>query len=292
MSNQDPLISVIIPLYNAERYIAETIRCVLQQSYSHLELICLNDGSTDASEAIIRQLSDPRIRYIAKKNTGVSDTRNQGLQQAKGEFVLFLDADDLLSPHFLEKSIRTLQQHTDADFCCSRVIKIDEAGNELSGHRWKGACEDVLQEVLSYNPEIITCPSNYVFRRKALTAHSLLFNTRLSSSADRYFLIQLAAFSKGILIRDENYLYYRVHKASMSNHFTPALLSDNLLFQQEVLKLGSIPAALKREFNFKTNYIFAGSSFRLRQFGPCIGFSVKAFYYNPAGFIKQLMSKN
>lgn len=286
-----PLISVIIPVYNAEKYIAQTIRCILEQSYTAFELICINDGSTDRSEAIIGTISDPRIRYFSKSNTGVSDTRNQGLQKAKGEFVLFLDADDLLSGQFIEKSIAALQQHPELGFCCSGVIKIDENGNEMPG-RWKGACENVLQEVLSYNPEIITCPSNYVFRKKVLTDHALLFNTSLSSSADRYFLIQLTRHAKGLLITAGNFLYYRVHKASMSNNFTESLLNDNLLFRKEVLKSGSIPAALKREFNFKTSYIFAGSFFRLRQYGPCIGFSLRAFYYNPLGFIRQLISKN
>ncbi len=290
MSNA--LISIIIPIYNAEKYISQTIHSVLEQTYSNTEIICMNDGSTDNSEVIIKSIGDKRIHYFYKKNTGVSDSRNQGLQKANGEYVLFLDADDLLSTQFIEKSIAALQQNNAVGFCCSKVIKIDETGNALSENQWRGASNDILHEVLSYNPDIVTCPSNYVFRKKVLIDNSVFFNTALSSSADRYFLIELANFTKGMLIADNNYLYYRVHKTSMSNNFTPGLLNDNLLFQKEVLKIGNIPGSLKREFNFKTNYIFAGSSFRLKQYGSCIGFSIKAFCYNPLGFIKQLIIKN
>ncbi|MCW3083763.1 MAG: glycosyl transferase family [Bacteroidetes bacterium] len=290
--NSVPLISIIIPCFNAEKFIADTLQSVLRQTYTNVEVICINDGSTDNSEAIISSINDQRIHYFYKKNTGVSDSRNQGLKKAKGEYILFLDADDLLSEQFVEKSIDALQQNNTVGFCSSKVIKIDETGKALSANQWKGASGDILQEVLSYNPDIVTCPSNYVFRKKILVDNSVFFNTSLSSSADRYFLIELANYTKGMLITDGNYLYYRVHKTSMSNNFTPGLLNDNLLFQKEVLKIGNIPGRLKREFNFKTNYIFAGSSFRLKQYGPCIGFSVKAFYYNPLGFIKQLIIKN
>ena len=80
----EPLVSVIIPCYNSEAFIAETIESALKQSYSNIEIICINDGSTDNSECIIKKINDKRLNYIFKKNTGVSDTRNQGLKNATG----------------------------------------------------------------------------------------------------------------------------------------------------------------------------------------------------------------
>lgn len=287
-----PLISVIIPIYNAKEYIAQTLLSVIKQTHANLEIICINDGSTDNSEEIVKSIIDERIQYIPKTNTGVSDTRNLGLLKAKGEYVIFLDADDLLSDQYLEKSLQLLEQNLSAGFCCSQVIKIDDKGNIKSTNHWKGTSTEILKEVLSYDQEIITCPSNYLYRKNVLLENSIFFNVNLSSSADRYFLIEVSNFTKGIFNMNENYMYYRVHKTSMSNHFTPQLINDNLLFQKMVLKIGNIPNSLKREFNFKTNYIFAGSFFRLKKTIPCIIFSLKAFYYNPARFIKQLTNKN
>jgi teichuronic acid biosynthesis glycosyltransferase TuaG len=286
-----PLISIIIPCFNASPFIAQTINSVLSQTYSNFEIICINDGSTDNSEFIIKNINDKRLNYYLKNNTGVSDTRNQGLHKAKGEFVLFLDADDILSDQYIEKSIHSLQQNSTYGFCTSTVFKINEQGKEITKKTWKGASSDILREVLSYSSEIITCPSNYVFRTKILVDNSVSFNTKLSSSADRYFLVEVSNFTKGILITADSYLYYRVHPKSMSNNFTPSLLRDNILFQKKVNKIESIPKKLKEEFNFKTNYIFAGSSFRLNQFIPCFFYSLKALYYNPFLFIKQLFIK-
>ncbi len=286
----EPLVSVIIPCYNSEAFIAETIESALKQSYSNIEIICINDGSTDNSECIIKKINDKRLNYIFKKNTGVSDTRNQGLKNAKGEFVLFLDADDVLSEHYIEKSIQALKRNNGYGFCTSYVIKINEQSNKLSEKIWKGTSTDILKDVLNYSSEIITCPSNYIFRTKILLDNAVFFNTKLSSSADRFFLVEVSNFTKGILIND-NFLYYRVHKKSMSNNFTPSLLSDNILFHKEVLTINRIPKKLIGEFNFKTNYIFAGSSLRLKQFFPCVIYSLKALYYNPFLFIKQLIIK-
>ena len=204
---------------------------------------------------------------------------------------MFLDADDILAPSFLESRVSTLEQNRSVGFCCSYVIKIDEHGNHLPSRRLKGVTTEIMKDVLSYDSEVITCPSNYLFRRSILDANSLRFNTELSSSADRYFLIETAMYSTGELINESAYLYYRVHKESMSNKFTSHLLQDNLLFQKKILEMNNIPKDLKKEFCYKTNYIFAGSYFKLREFMPCLWFTVKAFYFNPPKFVSQLINR-
>ena len=96
MINTEPLISIIIPVYNVEAYIAECIESVLNQSYRNLELILVDDGSQDNSAKICREysLNDSRIKFLQKENGGASDARNLGLENAKGEYVTFLDSDD------------------------------------------------------------------------------------------------------------------------------------------------------------------------------------------------------
>lgn len=99
-----PLVSVIVPAYNAEKYLPAAIESVLRQTYSGWELILVDDGSTDSTPAICDRaaVSDPRIRVVHKPNGGLSSARNAGIRVARGRYLTFLDADDMLSPAFLE----------------------------------------------------------------------------------------------------------------------------------------------------------------------------------------------
>lgn len=103
MSKDNPILyfSVIIPLYNKEKSVTSTVESVLNQTYSHFELIIVNDGSTDNSLEVVKQFDDPRIRIIEKENGGVSSARNVGIKAAKYEYILPLDADDLWMPFAL-----------------------------------------------------------------------------------------------------------------------------------------------------------------------------------------------
>lgn len=122
------MISVIIPLYNKEAGIATALRSVLAQSYQDFEVVVVDDGSTDGSVAIVKTFNDPHIRLIQQKNAGVSAARNRGIEEAKGEYVAFLDADDEWMPGFLDE-IRVLQeaypdcraQATNYSFCSNGV---------------------------------------------------------------------------------------------------------------------------------------------------------------------------
>ena len=98
-------ISVVIPVYNAERYLSETINSVLSQTYSNLELILVNDGSTDGSPGIIRSFmeKDPRVRMIDKKNGGYGQSVNMGFDAARGEYLGIVEADDFAAPEMFER---------------------------------------------------------------------------------------------------------------------------------------------------------------------------------------------
>ena len=123
-----PRVSVIVPCYNAEEYIAETIRSVLEQSVEELELIVLNDGSEDRSEAVIQGFVDPRLVYVAKSNSGVADTRNQGVDRARAPVIAFLDADDLYERSNLEKKIDFLDENPDIGVVHSDLEHFDVSG--------------------------------------------------------------------------------------------------------------------------------------------------------------------
>ncbi len=128
-----PLVSVIIPVYNAEKYLADTINSVLAQTYSHWELILVDDGSTDNSITICQQLQNSKIKIIRQENGGVSSALNTGISQSQGEYLAFLDSDDLWLPEKLAKHIAHLESNPDVGVSFSPSVFIDEQGNSLNG---------------------------------------------------------------------------------------------------------------------------------------------------------------
>lgn len=112
--NLQPLISIVVPLYNKATSINNTVNSVLSQIYKNFELVIINDGSTDDSLKIVSSIQDSRIRIINKQNEGVSRTRNRGIKEAKGEYILFLDADDYIYPDCLQRLLDLKTKYPDA----------------------------------------------------------------------------------------------------------------------------------------------------------------------------------
>src|SRR6185437_3378301 len=150
------LISVVIPVRNGERFIGRTVRSVLNQSYQNIEVIVVDDGSTDSSLAIAKQVAanEPRVRYHSGPRLGVAAARNSGIAQARGEFIAPVDADDLWHKDKLLlqlNAVRKAGTRTGVAYCWS--VYIDETDNTLSGKkrrppRFEG---DVLPALLEYN---------------------------------------------------------------------------------------------------------------------------------------------
>lgn len=114
----NPLISIVVPLYNKEKYIRHTLQTVLSQSFSDYEILVINDGSTDQSLECAKEVRDERIRYFTKENGGPASARNLGVCNAKGRWVMILDADDELEPGILEHFASLIHEHPDCHFFC------------------------------------------------------------------------------------------------------------------------------------------------------------------------------
>jgi glycosyltransferase involved in cell wall biosynthesis len=133
-----PFVSIIIPLYNSEKYIAETIRSAQKQTWSNKEIIVVDDGSTDNSLKVANSCMDKDTRIITQQNKGASAARNAGLKEAQGEFIQFLDADDLLSENKIARQIEILLNVPGYIGLCATVHFQD--GNDPLGitpiHEW------------------------------------------------------------------------------------------------------------------------------------------------------------
>lgn len=113
---KNPLVSIIVPVYNTERYIRECLNSLIQQSYSHIEIIAVDDGSTDNSLCLLKELSvkDSRLKVFSQPNQGVSAARNLALSKATGTYVMFVDADDWIDLSTIEECLQAIK---DADVC-------------------------------------------------------------------------------------------------------------------------------------------------------------------------------
>lgn len=187
------VVSIIMPVYGVERYIAKAIRSVQSQTYIDWELIVVNDGTKDKSRDIAESFakSDSRIKIVDKQNGGLSDARNVGLAHASGEYVLFFDSDDWLEPSILSKLVRKLKV-SDADFvvCGYYIDFVDDEGNELrsivkdsipTNAKSAGEYFDLMERYMNF-------AWNKLYRHDFLRQHNLLFEKGLWLIEDCEFM--------------------------------------------------------------------------------------------------------
>ncbi len=161
-----PKISIIIPVYNGEKTIQETIQSVLKQTLSDFELIVVNDGSQDSTMEIVENLTDSRIKVLSYTNAGQATSRNRGFSHSIGEFIAFLDADDLWLPDKLDSQLKALQTNPEAGVAYSWTDYIDESGRFLRPGSHIDVSGDVYNNLLVTN--FLENGSNPLIRRQAL----------------------------------------------------------------------------------------------------------------------------
>lgn len=159
-----PLVSVIIPTYNRALYIEESINSVLTQTYSKLEVIIIDDGSTDDTEKIIKRICDSRLRYIYQNNRGRSNARNHGLGLSRGQFITFLDSDDLYLPRKVEMQVNYLLSQPRVGMVYTSAYCINSSG-ELLNSKYEATVSGLIySQIAFYKPVTITLPTVMVRR--------------------------------------------------------------------------------------------------------------------------------
>jgi glycosyltransferase involved in cell wall biosynthesis len=281
------LISIIIPCYNAEKFIVETISSVLNQTYPNLEIIIIDDGSTDSSKSKIETLKNNRVQYIHQNNQGVSSARNNGLKIAKGSYILFLDADDLLSNDFILNRFNFLELNNEFGACTSSIEIINENSQNQNKY-YKNAFK--IEDLTSFNPNSHTCPSGYLFRSSTLIKYQLTFNTQLSSSADKLFLYD---FFKHAIIGfiEDSPLFYRVFKSSMSNSLSIKLVNDHIAYLNLIIQKKVIPIKQKKQIVSRINYTIGASFFHLKKRKKALLHLLKSFTSSPKVFLSLITNK-
>lgn len=207
-----PLISVIVPVFNGEITIRDTIESVLNQTFSDFELITIDDGSQDSSLDIISQIPDSRIKVFSYSNAGLAASRNRGLAQASGEYISFIDADDLWTQDKLEAQLNALLANPQAGVAYSWTDYIDESSQFLRRGSHISVNGDVLEALLLVN--LLENCSNPLIRREAINSVGN-FDESLPAAQDWDMWLRLAARYHFIVVRSPQ-IVYRVSSSSMS----------------------------------------------------------------------------
>jgi glycosyltransferase involved in cell wall biosynthesis len=213
------LVSVMMPAYNAEPYLEAAIQSVRAQRYAQWELVVVDDGSTDGTATVAARQAeaDPRIQLVTQANAGEAAARNTALAHVRGEFVAFLDADDLFLPDHLERTAAYLQAHPERDAVYTDGCYINPAGERLEplSRRRRGPFEGRIFEQLVRASDVFGPPICVVLRRLPVVGRRLAFDPAIVIGPDWDFLTRFAEASEfGYL--DQVTCLYRVHTANIT----------------------------------------------------------------------------
>lgn len=250
------LISIIIPVYNNEKFLKLCIESVVLQSYSNLEIILIDDGSTDSSGELCDRFAenDGRIVIVHQENGGVSKARNTGLNIATGKFILFVDSDDIVSLDYVEKLYNSVKNY-DIAICGIVRMKINQCQDK----------KEIIPSgvVLNYEMLVINILSNNkvggylcnkIFRRSIITEHDLQFAPRFHIGEDMLWIIEYLKYCEtGVVISEVLYYYrlnensmlqYSIHNEKFDNKNYEALYVNDFIKKQIKLQSKEIERAL------------------------------------------------
>ncbi len=216
-----PLISVIIPVYNAEKFLEFTLASVKQQTFSDIEIICINDGSTDSSLQILQQFAaqDSRFRIITQQNGGGSAARNHGLDVATGNYIAFLDNDDIYHPQYLEILYNNLRK-TDADVSCCAYRKFFGTQNYKFSETFANSSSKLFVSETPFKDKFIRRKriGSLMWQKlyKAELFENIRFSPHLPAINDMLLNIEILLKSRRTTVCQEELIAYRIIETSQT----------------------------------------------------------------------------
>lgn len=275
--NTPPLVSVVIPVYNVEKYVSQCIKSVLEQTYESLEIIVVNDASPDNSMALVSKFDDPRIKVVNQENRGLAGARNTGIREATGKYVALLDSDDFWQRNKIQKHVHQLESMQDIGVSFSASMFVNEDGNE-TGRLQKPLRSDGFtpQHIFCRNP--IGNGSAPVIRKSIFdaicfqtdeTVYDQYFNERMRQSEDIECWVRIALKTKcafGYI--DQPLTYYRLNGGGLSANVDKQLASWEYFVDQLNVyapDFATQHAALARAYQYRylaRRLILEGSTLR------------------------------
>lgn len=221
-----PIVSVVMPAYNAEKYIGEAIDSILGQTFTDFEFIIVNDGSTDKTKEIIESYDDPRLVYLEnEKNSGIVKTLNKGLDAAQGKYIARMDADDISMPERFAEQVRYLDRHPDIGIVGSWLRIIDGDGVYKYDFKFKTRPDDCYANMLYGTP--VAHPA-VMLRAEILRNNNLNYDDNFRGIEDYFLWWQCRKYTKITNIA-QPLINYRKHNSQITNN----QISEDFLEKQE-----------------------------------------------------------
>ncbi|MBR3602626.1 MAG: glycosyltransferase [Lachnospiraceae bacterium] len=243
------LVSVVIPMYNVEKYLRECLNSVLSQTISNIEIICVDDGSSDKSVDICKEYikKDNRVKLLTQKNSGPSKARNRGIEEATGKWISFVDADDWLENNMLERLISVSE---DSDIVISNYyinmsnskekvnIKLDENKQIWDKERINIELRKFLcKGIKEYNPYLaIGAPWARIYKLSLIKEHNIIFPLNVRRTEDGIFNMHMFENAKKIIYLNEPLYHYRLLTDSLSHKMSSDIIKYTEADVEEVKK--------------------------------------------------------
>ena len=284
------LVSVIIPTYNASKFIDITVNSVHRQTYSNFELIIIDDGSTDDTEEIVKKyLLDERVKYFKIKNGGVSNARNYGAMMSKGEYLCFLDADDFFLPNNLKEKVDVLNSDESIGLVHADILMVDEEGNETGEISIGLSGKNLHLDILEWVECVIPAPSSIMVKRK-LFYEAGTWDPFFSTAADQDLFIYITLKTNVHRIK-KTLTGYRIVNQSMSKNVT-VFEKDHIGVYRKADKHNLfITKKFKRICFANLYFIIAGNWWKAeKNIVKTIKYLFLALFYSPIPTIKKLFN--
>lgn len=243
------LISIVVPVYNVSRYLDECVKSLINQTYSNIEIILVNDGSTDRSGEICDELKkiDNRVKVVHKKNEGLGFARNTGLEYVRGKYVTFIDSDDYADNDLIENLYYAIKKNK-ADTCIGGFKRVDDLGNVLYKETYvsrvynNNECiSELLLHMLGSSPEksdaIRMSVWNVLYSSDIIKTHDLKFpSERVYISEDLIFDLDYYQYSKKCILIESISYNYRVNQNSLTQTYKKDKFEKYEFLYNEVYK--------------------------------------------------------
>lgn len=218
-------LSIILPVYNAERFLNECLESIVPEMNNDVELIIVDDGSTDSSNLIYNRFKKKNVKIYINENHGVSYSRNYGIEKSCGEYITFVDADDFMTKGWYNKIFKVIQENKDVDFIIYSTITITQK-----------------QKLLEYifmqdNQYYLSTPWSKIYRRSILNQYNIRFNENVINGEDMLFNAEVVLSTNSILCANCNIYNYRTNSLSATQTFNEKIFQSDKIFLESLRNL-------------------------------------------------------
>lgn len=220
----DPVVSIIVPVYNSELHLSRCLDSLISQDYSNIEIILINDGSIDNSLAILKEYEDKdeRIKVFDQTNSGVSHARNVGLSEAKGEYICFVDSDDYVDTTYVSNFIKGLDKNSDLVFQGLNEIHLDKSVRRVIPKQAFYSYSNILNGISDINKhKIFGYVCNKLYKASIIRTNNLKFREDINISEDRIFALKYLQYVQSMQVVAESAYNYELQETGLTLKHRP-----------------------------------------------------------------------